>query len=203
MALQFNRLHSNDVDFAELYSCFPCIPKLARRALAWLIEKPMSVAGGLTFAGGPVGNYMSHAIAAMTERLRREGGVGLLFGNGGFANTNHCIALTREPLSDAALPRSFDVQAEADAQRGAPPDLVEDYAGAGRVETFTVFYNREGGPHFGVVVGRGLDGARFLARVDGADAETIEQLTNGATEPVGAKGASVRHADGLNHWRFT
>ena len=66
-------LTQRDLDFVELYSCFPCIPKLARRAIGWPLERPMSAVGGLTFGGGPVGNYMSHAVAAMTEKLRREG----------------------------------------------------------------------------------------------------------------------------------
>jgi acetyl-CoA C-acetyltransferase len=200
--LEFNGLDARDLDAVELYSCFPCIPKLARRAIGWAVDKPMSVAGGLTFAGGPVGNYMSHAIAAMTERLRLEGRVGLLFGNGGFANTNHCIVLTREAFVEAAQPRAFDVQAEADAQRGPAPALVEEYAGTGRVETYTVFYDREGAARFGVVVARTPHGERFLARVEGRDDETIARLISTTEEPVGAEGTSLRRED-LNHWRFT
>ena len=200
--LGLNQLHASDLDAVELYSCFPCIPKLARRVIDWPVDRPMSVAGGLTFAGGPVGNYMSHAIAAMTERLRRDGRAGLLFGNGGFANTNHCIVLMRQPLAESAEPRAFDVQADADAQRAPAPALVEEYAGPGRVETYTVFYDREGAPRFGVVVARTLGGERFLARVEGRDDETITRLTSAAEEPVGAEGTSVRRED-LNHWRFT
>lgn len=199
--LAFNEMEPGALDCVELYSCFPCIPKLARRAIGWPLEKPMSVAGGLTFAGGPVGNYMSHAIAAMTEKLRREGRQGLLFGNGGFANTNHCIVLTRDTPREA--PRAFDVQAEADAQRTAAPVFVERYAGPAAVETYTVFYNREGAPHLGVVIGRTPDGRRFLARVDGSDGDTIARLTSEAAEPVGALGAVTQDPDGLNRWRFT
>ena len=199
-ALAFNALSSDELDFVELYSCFPCIPKLASRAIGWPRDRPMSVVGGLTFGGGPVGNYMSHAIAAMTERLRREGRSGMLFGNGGFANTNHCIILARAPI-DLDAP-SFDVQAEADAQRGPAPALVEDYDGPGRVETYTVFYDREGAARFGVVVARTPRGERFLARVEGGDDETIARLTSATDEPVGAAGMSVRRED-LNHWRFT
>ena len=198
--LEFNAIEPNVLDCAELYSCFPCIPKLARRAIGWPLDKPMSVAGGLTFAGGPVGNYMSHAIAAMTVRLRREGRAGLLFGNGGFANTNHCIVLTRDaPQSE---PRAFDVQADADAQRGAAPPLLDAYEGDGEVETYTVFYGREGAARFGVVVGRNSDGARFLARIEGDERDTLDQLTDGAAEPVGTSGTVKLGADGVARWRF-
>jgi len=199
-ALEFNELTAANLDYVELYSCFPCIPKLARRAIGWPLDRPMSVVGGLTFGGGPVGNYMSHAIATMTERLRQDGRAGLLFGNGGFANTNHCIVLTRD--MPRAEPRAFDVQAAADAQRGPAPALAETYEGPGKVETYTVFYERDGSARFGVVVARTPEGARFLARVDGNDTETIARLTSGAAEPVGASGAAKRGGD-LSHWRFT
>ena len=200
-ALEFNALTVADLDCVELYSCFPCIPKFAWRAIGWPLDKPMSVVGGLTFGGGPVGNYMSHAIAAMTERLRSDGRAGLLFGNGGFANTNHCIVLTRD--APRAEPRSFDVQADADAQRGPAPSFIESYSGAASVETYTVFYDREGAPRFAAVVGRTPEGARFLARVERDDASAIGRLTSASEEAVGAAGASAQHSDGLNRWQFT
>lgn len=199
-ALAFNGLDAGDLDFVELYSCFPCIPKLASRAIGWPLDRPMSVVGGLTFGGGPVGNYMSHAVAAMTETLRREGRRALLFGNGGFANTNHCVVLSREPIERDAP--SFDVQAEADAQRGPAPELIASYAGPATIETYTVFYTRDGAPRDGVVIALTPHGERFLARVDGDDSNTVAQLTSGAHEPVGIAGMSRLGSDNLNRWRF-
>jgi acetyl-CoA C-acetyltransferase len=197
-ALAFNDLYADELDVVELYSCFPCIPKLASRAIGWPLERTMSVVGGLTFGGGPVGNYMSHAVAAMTEALRREAEFGLLFGNGGFANTNHCIVLARAPIEVDAP--SFDVQAEADAQRGEAPELIAEYAGPATIETYTVFYTREGAARDGVVVARTPEGARFLAHVAGDDTEMISLLTDGVREPVGAVGQAISR-DGLIYWR--
>jgi acetyl-CoA C-acetyltransferase len=202
-ALAFNGLETSDLDFVELYSCFPCIPKLARRAIGWPVEKPMSVVGGLTFGGGPVGNYMSHAVAVMTERLRREGRHALLFGNGGFANTNHAIVLSREPGDDAGEPRSSDVQAEADARRRTAPVFADTHTGPGVIETYTVFFDRDGAPTHGVVVALTPDSARFLAHVPGDDAEAIAFLTDGRVEPVGMLGDAVAGDDGLTYWRRT
>jgi len=197
--LRANALDVEQLDFAELYSCFPCIPKLAARAIDWPLDRPMSVVGGLTFGGGPVGNYMSHAIATMTETLRREGAHALLFGNGGFANTNHCIVLSREPGANADEPRPFDVNAEADAQRSAAPAFIEDYTGPGTIETYTVLYDREGAPRNGVIVARTPNNERFLAHVAGDDAETIAFLTTGEQELVGAKGSAMS-SEGLIIW---
>jgi len=197
-ALDNNGLSNNDLDFVELYSCFPCVPKMARRAIDWPLDKPMSVSGGLTFGGGPVGNYMSHAIAAMTQALRASGRHGLLFGNGGLATTSHAIIVSRDPaiaMRDAPAPI-----ATSEPQR---IEVLESYEGEANIETYTVFYDRTGDVASGVIVARTPDGARFLARVDRADEALIAFLTSGEHEPVGARGTASLGPDGLARWRLS
>lgn len=201
-ALGFNGLSSDDLDLVELYSCFPVMPKLARRILDWPLDSAMTVFGGLTFGGGPVGNYMSHAIASMTERLRAEGTHGLLFGNGGFATTSHSIVISRDPAIGAQGAHDPSVQAEADARRGPAPTLLETYAGEAEIVTYTLFYDREGAPKSGVVVAETPDQERVLAYVGDEDAALIAFLTDGECEPVGGLGHSYTSADGVNHWRL-
>src|SRR5690606_34930305 len=195
-------LSPDALDCAELYSCFPCVPKLARRVIDWPLDQPMSVFGGLTFGGGPVGNYMSHAVAAMTERLRGGARHGLLFGNGGFATTSCAIVLSRDPALAAQSAHDASVQADADIARGPPPPLLDAYAGPATIETYTVFYDREGAPKHGVIVARSRAGARLLARIEGDDSDAIAFLTSGEREPIGAAGVAVARADGLVGWRF-
>lgn len=185
--LQRNAATADDLDFAELYSCFPCVPKMARRAIGWPAERPATVYGGLTFGGGPIGNAMSHAIAAMTRKLRDgDGERGLIFANGGYATHNHSIVLQREPTGAR---RDSDVQAEADAARGPVPALDPTCRGAATIETYTVLYDRDGAPRYGVVVARSQVGGRLLAKV--VDRDIIAFLTDGAREPVGTSGAIV------------
>jgi acetyl-CoA C-acetyltransferase len=200
-ALELNGVTAADLDFVELYSCFPCVPKMARRVLDWPVEKPATVFGGLTFGGGPIGNYMSHAVVSLVLKLRQHGTRGLLFGNGGLCTHNHTIVLSREPVAAGALPCGFDVQAEADAARGPLPPFAEDYAGPGTIETYTVLYERDGRPKFGVVLGRNPAGARFLAKVPAADVAQIAFLTDGRAEPVGTRGEAAAGADGDMVWR--
>ncbi|TSC25209.1 acetyl-CoA acetyltransferase [Corallococcus sp. Z5C101001] len=200
-ALTLNGLTPEALDHVELYSCFPCVPKMARRVLGWPLEKPATVFGGLTFGGAPIANPMSHAVVLMVQRLREQGRHGLLFGNGGFATYNHALVLTREPLPAGARPCSSDCQAEADAARGPIPPFVEDYTGPGTVETYTVFHAREGTPTFGVIVGRGASGERFLAKVPARDAASIDFLCDGKEEPVGSAGHAVASPDGDVLWR--
>jgi acetyl-CoA C-acetyltransferase len=200
--LELNAVTSADLDFVELYSCFPCVPKMARRIIDWPLDKPATVFGGLTFGGGPIGNYMSHAVVSMVLALREGGRKGLLFANGGIATHNHAIVLSRDPTDPEAVLRSFDFQAEADAARAPAPALVEDYTGPGTVETYTVLYERDGGARFATVVGKTPAGERFVAKVPGSDAAGITFLTDGKLEPVGAKGEAVEGTDGDIFWRF-
>ena len=189
--LALNALGIGDMDLVELYSCFPCVPKMARRTLGWPIDRPATVFGGLTFGGGPIANYMSHAVASMVQELRREGRYGFLFANGGFAEDNHSIILGRQPIAAASFPQDFDYQAEADAAREPIPELDRGHLGEARIETYTVFYDRSGEPSGGVVVARTPAGARALAHVDASDPAMLAFLIDGRAEPVGSRGHIV------------
>lgn len=199
--MELNQLAVTDLAAVELYSCFPCVPKMARRVLGWPLEKPATVFGGLTFGGGPIGNYMSHAVASMVETLRAAGGTGLLFANGGYATHNHTIALSARPIPAATFPRPYNFQAEADAARGPVPAVDEGYTGPASVESYTVFYDREGQPRSGVIVARTADGTRTLAHVPASDASTIARLQGEGAEPVGASG-TITAGEPLRTWRF-
>ncbi len=194
-AMDFNGLTTADLDAVELYSCFPCVPKMARRVLGWPVDKPVTVHGGLTFGGGPVANYMSHAVVCMVQRLRDTHGTGLLYGNGGIVTSNHAIALSGKPFANAAFPKSSDVQAEADAARGPVPPLAEEYVGPVEIESYTVHYARDASVRSGIVMCRTPDGARTLAHVLASDVEGIAFLSGGGEEPIGTRGEVVAAGD--------
>ena len=58
--LKRNNLTVADLTDVELYSCFPCIPKMARRVIDWPVDRPVTAFGGLTFGwlGGHVGGHV-------------------------------------------------------------------------------------------------------------------------------------------------
>jgi acetyl-CoA C-acetyltransferase len=199
--LERNGLASADLDHVELYSCFPCIPKMARRVIDWPLDKPITAFGGLTFGGGPIGNYMSHAIGSMVDTLRQTRGTALLFANGGYATHNHAIVISATPIEGARFPSDFDFNADAAPLRDAVPPVVEDYAGEATVESYTIFYNREGGIRFGTVIGRTPGGERLLARVGADDVATMARLLDTSRECIGALGNVAGSSDGLLHWR--
>ncbi len=200
--LKLNGLSVDELDHVELYSCFPCVPKMARRILGLSVDKPLSVCGGLTFCGGPIANYMSHAVVSMVQKLRESGRHGLLFANGGFATHNHSIILSREPSDQVSFPQNYDYQAEADAARGPVPEVAETYTGPGRVESYTVSYTRDGQPGPGVVVALTPEGRRTLARVDREDQVALETLLSGSPDVIGMPGTIKAGEDGVALWRF-
>jgi acetyl-CoA C-acetyltransferase len=199
--LQRREWTRSQFDFVELYSCFPTVAKMARRTLGMPADPAPTVTGGLTFFGGPLNNYMSHAQIAMVRTLRRTPGAsGLLYGQGGYVTNHHALVLASAPSSLSRLGQ-FDVQSEADRRRGPVPDIVDGFEGRARVESFTVVYDRDGLAEFGVVIARNPLGARLAARVNGEDVQTIALLTDPLHSPVGTYGSCTVNGEGLQIWK--
>src|ERR1700756_4120032 len=71
-ALELAGLTVDDIDYVDLYSCFPSAVQVAARELGLSVDdsaRPLTVTGGLTFAGGPWSNYVMHSIPPMAEFL--------------------------------------------------------------------------------------------------------------------------------------
>ena len=133
----------DDLTHVDLYSCFPSAVQIAVRELGLSLDRPLTVTGGLSFAGGPWNNYVMHSIATMTERLREDAdAVGLCTANGGFV-TKHAFGVysTRPPATPF---RHRDLQDEVDALPRR--ELAEDHAGPVTVESSTVMHDRDGNP---------------------------------------------------------
>jgi len=185
----------------ELYSCFPVVPKLAARVLGLdpnAVEP--TVTGGLTFFGGPLNNYMGHAVCAMVRALRQSPAApGLLYGQGGYVNKHHALVISRQP-PQAPLETAYSLQEQADRLRDPVPELAEDYAGAAQVETYTVQYGRDGAPLQGIVIVRTPDGRRAMGRVMADDAESMSRLLTVEHTAVGAPGHLRIDTFGLPTW---
>jgi acetyl-CoA C-acetyltransferase len=187
-------------DAIELYSCFPCVPKMARRTLGLGPDVKPTVTGGLTFFGAPLNTYMTHAACAMVRKLREGGKLGLLYGQGGFVTKHHGLVLSRQAPKQA-LAQDTSVQAEADRRKGAVPDFVTAANGKGKVESFTVIYDGKGDVQHGVVMMRTADDTRALARAPANDSATLAHLRNMDRTPVGSVGDIVTAEDGVLEWR--
>jgi acetyl-CoA C-acetyltransferase len=113
-ALEMAGLGVDDLAHVDVYSCFPSAVQIAAREIGLPLDRPLTVTGGLSFAGGPWNNYVSHSIAAMCDRLRDDpGSVGMVTANGGYL-TKHAIDIfsAQPPVGGF---HHQDVQSEVDA----------------------------------------------------------------------------------------
>lgn len=187
-ALDLAGVGIDDVAAFDLYSCFPSAVQIAAAALGVAIDdpdRPLTVTGGLTFSGGPVNNYSTHAVAAMVERLRGEpGAVGLVSGLGWYT-TKHSVGLysSRPPSEEGRGEFAWrDVQADVDALLRREPE--PEATGPVEVEAFTVLYGRDGGRERAILACRTPRGGRTWANV--TDPDQLAVLTE--TEAPGWRG---------------
>ncbi|WP_407113684.1 acetyl-CoA acetyltransferase [Bradyrhizobium sp. LMG 9283] len=187
-------------DAIELYSCFPCVPKMARRTLGLSADVQPTVTGGLTFFGAPLNTYMTHAACAMVRRVRGGARLGLLYGQGGFVTKHHALVVSMTPPRET-LAQETSVQGEADSNKRIVPEFVTEASGKGKVESFTVLYGRGGDVEHGVVMLRTQDDRRTLARIPASDSATLAHLLDMERTPVGSLGEIAMARDGVPEWR--
>jgi acetyl-CoA C-acetyltransferase len=191
-ALQLADMGIDDVEMVDVYSCFPSAVQVAAEELGLPLGdpgRPLTVTGGLTFAGGPWNNYVTHSIATMAERLvANPGQRGFITANGGYL-TKHSFGVygTEPPHHEF---RWEDVQSDVDKEP-AREALVE-WSGVGTVETWTTPFSRTGAPEKAFLAVRTPEDARALAVIaDAAEAEaTIRDDIAGAKVQVNADGTA-------------
>jgi acetyl-CoA C-acetyltransferase len=181
-ALQVAGIGIDEVDHLDLYACFPSIVEMSAASLGVGLDRPLTVTGGLGFAGAPIANSSGQAIAAMVP-LVREGGWGLVHANGGSA-TKHAFGIYRaEPPLQF---RRTDCQHAVDHRaRAAAP---ADWSGAGTVEAATVVFEREGPSHLLAAVLTPED-SRALVRTEDADVMETAMTEGLAGTPAPLPGA--------------
>ena len=163
-AMELAGVTPDELAHVDLYSCFPVAVQVAAHELGLGSgidgDRPLTVTGGLSFAGGPWNNYVSHGIATMVGRLRAsdsgEGATGLCTANGGFL-TKHAFGVysTRPP---SAAFQHADLQTEIDALGHI--EASDDWEGPVTIEGYTVMHDRDGEPETGLVAARLPDGRR-------------------------------------------
>ena len=84
--------------------------------------RPLTVTGGLGFAGGPVNNYPTHAIARMVEVLRADpGSYGLTTALGWYV-TKHAAGIWSTPTTGRRLPARRSARDAGAGRRASAPD---------------------------------------------------------------------------------
>jgi acetyl-CoA C-acetyltransferase len=166
-ALRVAGVGIDEVAHLDLYSCFASSIDFARDALAIheADTRPVTVTGGLPYAGGPASNYLSHAVATMTGVLRDDpGSVGLVSGVG-MHLTKHCCAVYSTRPGPVGRPDQDAVQAGLDAGP-APRAITATHSGPATLAAYSVVHGRDGAPSWGLGVCDLDDGTRAYARCE-------------------------------------
>jgi acetyl-CoA C-acetyltransferase len=192
-ALELAGFGIDDMDYVDLYSCFPSAVQVAANELGLPLDdpdRPLTVTGGLTFAGGPWNNYVAHSIATMAQLLTdNPGRHGLITANGGYL-TKHSFGVygTEPPKTEF---RWEDVQSAVD--REPTRAAAVEWDGVGTVEAWTTPFDREGQPEKAFLAVRTPDERRTLALIsDPAEAAaTVAEDIGGAKVKVAGDGSAT------------
>jgi acetyl-CoA C-acetyltransferase len=125
----------------ELYSCFPAAVRAQARELGIDESRPLTVTGGMNFAGGPLNNFVLQALAKLAEVLRAgPAGVGLVSAVSGILTKQGVMLCSMRPPE-----RGFDFLDATDetARDQAPLALVGSFEGPARVASYTVLFEGE------------------------------------------------------------
>lgn len=137
---ELTSLDSESLDYVDLYSCFPSAVQIAANEIGLCLSRPLTVTGGLTFAGGPWNNYVMHAIARTAILLRSNpAALALVTANGGLL-TKHALCI----YSGTPPQRPFtwaNLQKHVDSLYRRP--IKTSHEGEATIETYTVMYENQ------------------------------------------------------------
>ena len=162
----------DDMDHVDLYSCFPAAVQVSANEIGLSQDRPLTVTGGLTFAGGPLNNYVMHSVARTVDLLREKpGSKGLVTANGGLL-TKHalCIYSTDAPEKPFAW---ANLQDEVDAMPRR--EVAEEHDGSATIETYVVMYDADAQPSTAHAACLLDDGRRTWANI--VDRDTVAAMT--------------------------
>jgi acetyl-CoA C-acetyltransferase len=152
---------ADDVGYFDLYSPFPIAVRTQALELGIEPSRILTVTGGMTFAGGPLNNYVLQATAKMMTVLRADPSARGMVTAISAMITKQGVSLwsCRPPAREfGALDVSADVMAATPTAA-----LLDGGAGVARVAAYTVLHDPGGMPARAVVLAARADGSRSLA----------------------------------------
>ncbi len=202
-ALSQAKTTADDIDFFDLYSCFPSAVQMGLDALGLTTEEPrdITVTGGLPYFGGAGNNYVMHSIATTVERLRKSPEQKALVTALGWFATKHAAGVYSGKPPENEWVRTDPNVDQATVEAMESPATTAEASGSATIETYTVVFGRDGEPATGIVIGRDANGARFFANTP-ADKDLLWSMTR--EEFVGRPGkVKAVETDGVTRNVFT
>lgn len=200
IALQRAGLEAGDIDAADFYSCFPSAIQLGLTALGVGPDdpRPLSLTGGLAFAGGPGNGYVVQSLAAALDHVRRHPTHRVLVTGIGMANAKQAatvLAHAGHVPPGATGETTYREPFDAEAREVDPAP-----SGEATIVTYTITYGRDGEPTEVILILDLPDGRRTVANASDTDVLAAQLM---GTEPIGRTGV-VHHdaSSGRNRFAF-
>jgi len=150
----------SEIEHLELYSCFPAAVRVQQREMDIDRSRRATQTGGMTFAGGPLNNFVVQGWVKMVETLRADtGSSGLVSAISGLLTKQGVSLLGPEP----SRPFLHDNVTTEVAASHANIEVVPGATGRARVSTYTVATERNAAQ--GVVLFCDFDDKRRTLRV--------------------------------------
>jgi acetyl-CoA C-acetyltransferase len=194
-ALKMANCKINDIDFFDIYSCFPSAIKIACDEMNIDINtnKNLTVTGGLPYFGGPGNNYVTHSISEIMNRVRKNiGSKGMVTANGNYITKQSVGVYSSEPPNKEFSPINPNIYQEAINNKKGP-NFINVANGNAFIETYTVINDKKG-PSYAIVFGRLEDGSRFISNTPHDKNLLIDMMNN---DYLNVKGL-VKNKNNLN-----
>jgi len=177
LALEQAGLSLEDISQFDIYSCFPSVVQIIRKELGLSEDDPrdISIAGGLPYFGGPLSNYSLHAIITSVNLIREDPSKKIMIiANGGY-NTKQSFGIygTTPPVKSWGDNEEKSIQETI--LKETLPDPVEKANGQLTIDAYTIYYERDGTPKRGIVLGHLENRRNTLAYID-AKPEELKNL---------------------------
>jgi acetyl-CoA C-acetyltransferase len=149
-----------DVEHLDIYSCFPSAVRLQVRELGISGDRPLTLTGGMRFAGGPLNNYVLQSTARAVSVLQEEGGTALVTAISGLFTKQGLSLWSSTPPSS---PFAWVDVTEAATAETETLEVDGAYTGSAVVDGYTVLDETTA-----VVIAGAPDGTRTIASCDEA-----------------------------------
>ncbi|MBV9951601.1 MAG: acetyl-CoA acetyltransferase [Acidimicrobiia bacterium] len=165
-ALELAGVDVDELGPLDLYSCFPVAVQIAAHELGLGDRRPLTLTGGMNFAGGPLNSYVLHSTAAMADALRAAPDqIGLDTSVSGFITKYGAGVWSAQPPKERWRAEATSIEVDRRSERAAEPGEEVRVVGA------TVEHRRDGSREL-VAVGDLASGERTIVRT--TDAATLD-----------------------------
>lgn len=179
IALEQAGLSLGDIDVFDIYSCFPSIVQIISNEMGLSKDDPrdLTITGGLSYFGGPWSNYSLHAIITAVDIIRNNRSKKVMVvANGGY-NTKQSFGIYGNEPPVIPWEKRDDSEIQKEILMDTLPDPIVEANGQITIKAYTIYYERDGQPKRGIVIGSLEDGSRTFARIEDKP-ERLEELEN-------------------------